>query len=118
MRKEKTWKQIEQDRNRRLTITNIVIPITTGITGILASSPSIRYSIGRSFRKTKENINKKRLDIKKRHEDKKLKKVEKSTVNTKTKIAILTRLNEIEILCDSDQVMAKTNDIRKLLEEA
>lgn len=118
MRKEKTWKQIEQDRNRRLTVTNIIIPVATGVTGILASSPSLRYSISRGFRNVKDEIKKKCLDIKKRHEDKKLKKAEKSTVNTKTKIAILTRLNEIEILCDSDQVMAKTNDIRKLLEEA
>lgn len=126
MRKQKTWKEIEQDRNRRLNITQVWIPVATMVTSIFAASPEARYSAKRFFTNVKLNIKGVKLSAQEKlnnwKEEKAKKKEEKvnpkaEKIDTETKICILTMVSDIEILSDNDKVMAKCNKIRKLLGE-
>lgn len=52
MRKERTYKQIEESRNRRLWITSVVIPLVS-TAATLYSNPEIKRSIDRKCKEAK-----------------------------------------------------------------
>lgn len=55
-----TYKQIEQAREIRLWITQIIVP-TTVVVSTLASIPEVRFAAKRKFEDVKESIKKKKF---------------------------------------------------------